>query len=172
MDKYPKTCFIQTRQTEIERVMHAARQTFSGFYPKKRFWVLPRLAAGNNRVVYLPDLGIRAGDGLGKEIVKIPLNFPIVAPRKLIEEMAIGIKDSAVINDKLLRKRMGEWEAVGQRFFDLVCRFAPKTINLVEEIEVRLTKFGSISSYQYLKRLGGQKYICYLREDGDRKSVV
>jgi hypothetical protein len=162
----PKAKFVCSRETEVERVVHAAKQTWSGFYIKKGFLVLPEIRSGGIREVVLPDIGLEKITDVEKILQGVSLNFPIKVPdvleTEILNKIEVGKVDADFEN---------EWRRVEKAFWNVVNILVPEVAEKIKNVEVRITRYGTISSYQYLSK-GDEKLIVYLRQDAQVSNLA
>ncbi len=160
-----KTTFVKNRRTETERVLHACLQTSLGFYRDKKFVVLPSLIKGSPASVFLPPLAYQEYPHFWQEVRKIKLNFPIKAPPQLFNFIANQLEEEKINNHQPLRRFEKEWGKVEKKFWSAVKVLMPRLNQVITGLEVRVTGYGSISSYQFVDNWGKQPRIFYLRQD-------
>lgn len=163
MDILPKTSWIWCPDTEVERVAHATGVLVSGFYERKGFVVFPS-AQGVGSVV-VPDVKYGAIHDYWKRVGEIPLQFPMVIPADLRREIEELVLPDTKIDMRIVSKRQQEWEKVQADYWQQVNLVMRDELVWVDNIEVRLTNWGSVSSYSFLTKKKKQKLIVYLRSD-------
>jgi len=156
----PKANFISNQETEIERLVQTAKQVWSGFYIKKGFVVLPKISRGGILEVILPDIGLEKIGDIETVLREIKLNFPMKTPK--LFKAKIG---ELMVQEKINVSFENEWKKVEADFWQVTRILVPETSNQIEEVEVRITSFGTICSYQFLSK-DDKKLIVYIRQDG------
>ncbi len=147
MDKYPISRFIVSPQTEANRVLHTMVQTANGFYFTHKFAVLPYLEAKNPSSVHLPKLDFSQNDlwtNLKEIHDVIPLNYPesqSQAVEKLLSPISSEVSQTA-------GRFKEEWGKVEARFWKFINEVMPAYVNNIEDIEVRVTQYGSKVSFE------------------------
>ncbi|MFH1244312.1 MAG: helix-turn-helix domain-containing protein [bacterium] len=170
MDIYPKITWVWSPDTEIERVAHATSVVASGFYGRKGFVILPR-ATGVGSVV-VPDLPYGQIEKYWERIQSVPLQFPFEIPVDLRKEMGSIVWPQVKIDQEVLGTRQREWEKVQDSYWKQVKLVMLGEMARVGEVEVRLTNWGSVSSYSFLTKKKGQKLIIYLRSDAGVEALA
>lgn len=162
----PKINFVRNKKTEVERLVHTAKQVWSGFYFKKGFAVTPKLLTDSVSTVVLPDIGLEKIQNFEELLYKVVLNFPIVMPDELKNEICNLYKfvDSNTDFEK-------NWLKIEKPFWGMMEVLFPKILNNIKNVEVRVTEFGTISSYQFINK-SSKKLIVYLRKDGDISNLA
>jgi hypothetical protein len=84
----------------------------------------------------------------------------------MINQVGKCLDDKLDINMKLLNNLERRWQKIEKDFWGLIQIFMPENYHYIKNVEVRITSFGAISSYKFLKKQPNQKFICYLRKDG------
>ena len=161
MDKYPKTTFTKSPQTEVERIIQASIQVANGFYKDKGFLVLPKLIKANASEVILPNLDYQTIPHYWQTLKPLVSQFPTKTTPQFnqsVQKLFLGKKlYSKTINHQLQQN----WTSVESQFWQYLKLLLPKPANSINFIEVRLTDFGSIASWW----LNQNHLICYLRSD-------
>jgi hypothetical protein len=166
MDKIPKTRFINSPETEVERIVFTANVIANGFYLRKGFMVLPKLAEEDPvKVVVFPDLKYESIPNFWNIASKLKRSFPMEVHKQLFKDIEARLARQESVGSERLAVIQKEWEKVGNKFFEFMGQVFPKVLQYIENLEVRVTKFGTISSYQELSQKKGQHFIVYLRED-------
>jgi len=157
----PKLRYVSNKETEIERIVHTAKQMWSGFYFKKGFAILPKLIGNPAICVVFPDIGIETIPEIGEKLKNIKLNFPIEMTDDFRSEI-----DKKFEYTKIERTAEKEWKKIEADFWEVIGVLVPRMVETVEEIEVRTTRYGTIGSYQFLNKKSN-KMIVYVRSDGN-----
>jgi hypothetical protein len=167
MDKYPKTSFVSSPDTEIERVVHACKVSASGFYSRHGFFIGDKIVSSYaEALVVLPKLDYERIEGFWDQISKLELQFPIVMSETLRSEVGRLLSREAPVSQKVVSNLRKEWEEIVGGIWEEVDKTLIKERRVIAEIEVRVTKYGTVSSYSFLTKRRGQKLIIYLRADG------
>ena len=162
---YPKAIFKWDLDTETERIIHASLQTANGFYLSKGFYVVNKRINNDASCIYLPDLNYRAHPNYWIDILTAKLDIPINSPKYLYEFVKTTIQPIVKIKPKLLSQTINKWTKVQKEFWATIEHLFPNYANTLGEIEIRLTSFGSLSSYGYITGKSSRKLVTYLRED-------
>ena len=146
-------------ETEVDRVIQAAAQTRQRFYQKYGFFVLPRLIpgpayrqAGKASLVFLPNLDFDKIPGFWPIVEKTKLNIPMPVAKRIHQEAAqLLIKSQWQLKDKkakeLKKKLKSEWGNKESLFWQTLLKIFPDLAKKKIEVEIRPTKFGSVSSF-------------------------
>ncbi len=162
-----KTKFESCPVTEIERIVHASCVTASGFYNRNGFVVLPKTDESCREVVVvIPDADFRSIPYYWQRVMVIPTQFPIAVPHDLVRDLEKLVGKEAVgVTPARLNYWIESWQRVDATFWQVVSLFFPEEIGYVKQIEVRVSKYGTSSSFSFLERKRGQKLIVYVRDD-------
>jgi len=175
----PKTKFISSPEFEAERVILTAKVVAEGFYKDKGFVVVEKVGNLEASEVILPKLDYGKIKDFWKRVIRVPLQIPVKADGELIKQVMGGIP--AYADRHSLKKREGyelkfrkvrnlrksDWEKVEDRFWELVKDWMVAEYDYIKDLEVRVTRYGTVSSYRFLNKDKNQKLVCYLREDAD-----
>lgn len=166
MDKLGSISFIYSLDTEVERIIHTSLITLQGFYTQHGFAVLPKLPKNQMaQVAVLPNISCDKIDLYWKRVGKLKEQFPMKIPPDLFDELKVIAPRTNPQIYSLLKSKEQEWCSVWPQFKKLVKEFMADRVGLIGSIEVRLTEYGTISSYSYLTQKKNQHYVCYLRSD-------
>ncbi len=168
MDNLPRIEFVSSPNTEIERILFTSLSIANGFYKRKGFVILPTLQhRGSPQEVVLPQLAYSDIEDYWGRVVKLQLNFPIRSPHRLREEMRELFGNRQGLHTAQLSARKRLWSQRESVIWLTVERAFPDVLRVIDAVEVRLTRYGTISSFSVLGSSYGQKLICYLRSDAD-----
>jgi len=165
-----KAKFTSNKITETERVIHTAKQVWGGFYSKKGFVVLPELTSKIGGVVVLPDIGLEKITDVENFLQQTKLNFPIKTNPEFLTKVESIVKTDGV-EDKIVDYIRNEWEKIEKEFWGVVKIIVPESVNKLESLEIRVTAYGSISSYKFMNK-SDYNLIVYLRKDGGISSLA
>lgn len=164
MDKLPKTTFIKSPQTETERLIQASIQIANGFYKAKGFVVLPCLHHNPSAEVVFPKLDYQSIPNYWHSLTSLKSRFPTQAPRSFYRQIETLIIQKNLFSQAQNHKALIEkWQSSQEKFWKLLESFLPGRLKNIRIIQVRLTDFGSISSWWL--DLPSRHLICYLRFD-------
>lgn len=163
--------FFCSPRSEAERIINTLIVIMSGFYEKHGFVVLPEL--GNEidpeGVVVLPRLDYGSIAGFWEALKKCSFRVPPKIGDQWVEEVAKLLREKKL--DKGLSLQMGEleaeWGRVEKEFLSALGDFFPHTVREISEIQVAVTKYGTVSSGSWIQSGKGQKLYFYLRSDRD-----
>ena len=135
------------------------------FLSGKNFVVLPSLIEGNPASVLLLPLTYQEYPHFWQEVRKIKLNFPIKAPHPLFNFISSQLEEERINNHQPLHQLEKQWREVEKKFWSAVKVLMPRISQAITGLEVRVTDYGSISSYQFVDNWEKQLRIFYLRQD-------
>lgn len=168
----PKVTFCWSVKTEAERVAHAAKQAASGFYGRNGYKVVEGLPArADASWVCLPRLDYGKLEMFWEKVARMEVNFPVNMKQQWRQELINQLSTKIRIDEKLLKKYEKEWQTIEHELWSLVAELELFNLGEVKEIEIRLTQFGSISSFGFLDE-NSEKLICFVRVDGGLAQVV
>jgi hypothetical protein len=172
MDKILKTTWIYSPDTEVERVVHATRVAASGFYSRKGFLLSNNLIEEYPELtVVIPNLGYNSIPHYWQRIEEVPLQLPMVVPEDLHRDVGTRLEQDCEI-EKILNQRRDEWDKIGAKWWSEMSHLLPDESELINELEVRVSAFGTISSYSFLTKRKGQKLVIYIRADATTAHLV
>lgn len=167
MDKLPTTSFTWSPDTEIDRILFTAKSISNGFYTGNNFIVLPYLnRPGDTSRVVLPQLEYSKIDNFWDKIAKLERGIPMSVNKDFQQELKkiLTEQDFKGINPDRIIEVEDNWSKVEHKYWKLVAEIFPEKIKRIKNIEVRITRFGTISSMSHLHEHEDEAYI-YLRED-------
>lgn len=149
--------------TEVERVLHTAHQTYIGFYKNYNFIVLPKNSKGfNSNVVVLPDLNFKVVPKFWKRVSKMDLNG---TPMYIDPSLRNDFK-SLLIKTKLTKpnfeKVQETWSKAEKDVINAIYEVLPVKKNSIKKIIIYPTKSGTVCSFDWTKK---GEFIIYLRDD-------
>lgn len=162
---YPKATFKWDLDTETERILQASVNTANGFYLSKGFYVLDKRTNQDSACIYLPNFNPTQYASYWDEIKKAPTQIPVKISKELYEFVKTSIPAIVKIDNKQKAKFEKDWKKIEKDFWKALSFIFPECTTLISELEVRITSFGSVSSYSYLIQPKNNKLITYLRED-------
>ncbi len=165
MDRIPPIKFLTTRQTEANRVLHSAIQSINGFYYRHNFAVLPYLISGNPSTVYLPNLEYTSVKDFWHEVNKIKDTSPLNYSPHLISKVEKLLPNQLNLHEKEIQAFKKNWEKAEKPFWKFVYEVLPQHVSNITEIEVRITSFGTKTSFEKIDPIEKKKFNCYIRKD-------
>lgn len=162
-----KTIFSSCPVTEIERLVHACAVSASGFYNRNGFVILPKVEISFREVVVvLPELEYRSIPYFWQRVMVVPTQFSMNVPHDVQRDIEkLTTKSLAGVSEARLASWVKGWGQVETVFWEVVGLFFPEEIGYIKQVEVRVTHYGSSSSFSFLERKRGQKLIVYVRDD-------
>lgn len=163
---FPNTVWVNSSTTEAMRIIHIAHYISQGFYSQMNFNVLPYPIRGNKSTIYFPNYKYHKIKDFWKIVKDNPVNIE--------QNNKLFVKDV----EKLIKyepanfsKLQSEWTKIQKDFWIDLGHFLPKYFDGVENLEIRITKFGSCGSgYSGLNPSKG-KIVLYIREDSDISTI-
>lgn len=163
---YPKVNFAWNIDTEVERILHTAYKTATGFYTSKGFYVLNHKIKGDVSCVYLPEIDFEKCPKFWELIKQAKEQIPLKNASNKIRAFVKELISSTIESDEaLLEKYKNDWSQIEEEFWNSIYHLFPSFENVISEIEVWITSFGTLSSYSHLMTETGNKMIIYLRDD-------
>lgn len=162
------TSFIHTKETELERIVQASVNTANGFYSFYRFVVLPRLIQGNASCVYLPQLEYKRIEYYWDRVQVMADELPVPWDNELRLEFTAAFEEEiTLLDEKIADTARREWQNVEQEFWGRVADLFPSVFPSISEVEVRVTQFGTSTTFSVPleTKTKKQKLICYVRYD-------
>ncbi|MFC1600513.1 helix-turn-helix domain-containing protein [Patescibacteria group bacterium] len=165
-----KVTWNYSKDTEADRLIQAASNTFNRFYLKNDFLVLPYpyLNGNSSSMVYLPDLDLQKHPSFIKKVKKInPTTIPVTDDQSLIKTADSLIEKGLINFDEVkIKKLKNVWTKKEKLFFKFIEQTFPQLKNQVINLEIRPTNFGTNCSFNSSKTKGKNiKIIIYLRMD-------
>lgn len=149
--KYPKVNVAtgSTEKLEAQYICFLAKGISMGEYQNNGFVVTPTLEKGSTKSVHFPDLSYSKSFWTG--INSNPnLNLSGKFSKTSIDEALMLLKDINYSKyEKDIEKIKSDWEKIEKDFFETVDKFLDfsKALNKVESIDVLITPFGTIGSF-------------------------
>lgn len=139
--------------TESERVLQALSQVINRFYQKNDFLVLPYLVERDAATVYIPDLDFSEIKDYFPILSKLKLDIPLAVDSEVLQkiENVLDKKNLSEIENDIERLK-SEWENVAEEFWKVVIQLLPELSDKKLNLEVRLTRFGTVSSFSRVIR--------------------
>jgi len=174
MDTISSIKFTCCPDTEVDRIIYTCRVVADGFYKEKGFLVLPQITnelfPGN--FIVLPDLNYSKYPDFWKKVGELKLAIPTPTPRSITEfvktEMNTFEFEDLTAETKHLTNR---WHKIKRQFIELLKVIFPNDLGLINSVEVRLTNFGTISSFSILDK-PKDLLIIYIRKDADLSALA
>lgn len=172
MDKLASVVFVKSPITEAERLIQVCFQVVHGFYKSKGFLVLPDLVSGSMAEIVLPKVNYHGVTGLWDYLLnKTKVGIPVTADKSIVKKL-----EGLIIQNNLYTKSTNKIKSLEAKWThssaDIweVLSDAGFPVSQISHIEVRVTSFGSISSWSLDRKTG--KLLCYLREDAGVGNIV
>ena len=160
----PKTSFVWNADTEAERIFNTCISTASGFFNSKGFLVLPYLIKGDASCVYLPHIAYASIPNFWTRLTRLSDSKYICMPKAIGTKLKALLATLPTLAPKELSVKECEWKNVEGVFWNYVNELAIESTLSIRSLEVRITQYGTISSYLYEKTRENH-LVCYLRYD-------
>lgn len=166
MDVLSSISFLFCPDTEADRIIYTSRCIADGFYKDKGFLVLPE-AQGliNPNIVILPQLNYWNYPDYWKYVSDLALSIPTNPPAPLKQFILTQLKNHKTRDlDEVAKRFKDQWKVKESLFWkEFNSIFLGEKMGL-KSVEVRITNFGTISSFNdYDPQIG--KFSCYIRKD-------
>lgn len=149
--KYPKISISASYTDELgcSHICFLAKGITLGEYQNNGFTVLPNLNTKNQKSVYFPDLNYSSK--FWRSITSNPnINLSHLFPKPAINEVKEKLISYKVGRYKEEIKRIkGDWQKIEKSFFKDITNFLKfeKSLSKVDEINILITPFGTIGSF-------------------------
>ncbi|GEM_PF-3068193 len=165
-DIFPESKFVNSPDSEIERVIYTTKVVASRFYEKRGFVVVPELLQGIEPAsqVILPRIDYRKVEDFFPKLEGIDRNFPMQIP----DEMRRGVGEqlaSMGAGRLCVRGYERRWKEVEGKFWEVLRKYFPDECRKIGSLEVRITRYGTVSSSNLMRPVGKTSLIVYLRRD-------
>jgi hypothetical protein len=171
MSHVPQLFFVSNLETETNRIIHASVQTANGFYHSKKFAVLPYLVKNDSSTVYLPELSFEQIPNYWNNLAKISDYIPLDYDNLLVQQVAalnLPIQDLS----ETISNLHTQWNQKQTEIYNFLENMFPTEFKKIEQIEIRVTSFGTNMSYEYVFQDKIVPFVCYLRQDMNISHVV
>lgn len=167
MSTFPPSTFINTLETEANRILHASLQTANGFYYTKKFAVLPYLIQNNPGAVFLPELPYNKITNYWKIIKETPIvkGIPLTYEKDLVSQVMQILEPTYQDLSDSTQALQNEWIKKEKEIAVFLKQNFTQGLKSVTEIEVRTTAFGTKMSYDKVYANTQSKFTCYIRQD-------
>ena len=160
----PRARFVWNLSSEVDRIVHTASQIANNFYQKEHIAVLSGIPELNISAAIFPDLNFDDIHGFWKKVKVYEDQIPTLVNNDLKEGINNRIT-SIKIDPGLLKEKKVYWQRRENRFWEIIYNLLPSAIDLVADVEIRITNFGTKVSWSLLKNTRNQKLTIYLRKD-------
>lgn len=165
-----QTTWNYSNETEADRLIQCAAQTFNRFYLKNNFLVLPYLYSNGNSssIVYLPDLDLQKHPTFIKKVKKInPTTIPVCSDKKLYKTASEILAKSTISFDEVkVKKLKSAWAKKENKFWKFLGYMFPQLKEQTLKLEIRPTNLGTNTSFDTSKKEKDIKsIIIYIRLD-------
>ncbi|MFC1653890.1 transcriptional regulator [Patescibacteria group bacterium] len=160
----PKTTFISSPETEVDRILFISDSITCGFYKDKGFCVLPKLVGKYKAAqIILPNLDYAKIKDYWRNVDET--EYCNLLRDEDLKKQLKKLVGERKVSRKIVSDRLKEWKKIENKFWDFAYFLFPSETRLISQLEVRITDFGSTSSYVLCKSKKGGKWIVYLRSD-------
>jgi hypothetical protein len=167
---YPETGFEISRETEAERVLYTAHVATDGFWERKRFALLPEVTRpGEPSIVVLPRLEYNAIPDFWPRVAKMERAIPMRLEKDLLDRVRLMVEEPSKKDLLVMKKR---WSLVEPDFWAKIRTLFPESLSYIERVQVRLSRYGSICSYEPITTKKPQTKTVYVRLDADVSQIA
>ncbi|MFC1790537.1 helix-turn-helix domain-containing protein [Patescibacteria group bacterium] len=167
--KLPTTVWKYSLNTEADRLVQTATNTFNRFYLKYNFLVLPYLVKKNPEGVYLPDFEWQKKPKFTQALSRLPMEsqIPVTGNPSFLKPIRenlirIGWKPE----ETKIKKLKETWQKKERDFWKTAAQVVPQLREKNITVEIRPTSFGTVSSFSIISPLAHNWPIrFYLRTD-------
>lgn len=167
----PPTSFVSSPETEKERLLYMTASVASGFYPRHGFLIFPHIEHGfEENIVIIPEVVRNFNPKYWVDAKKAGSSMPL----KLSKFMWNEAKHTNLepVDLKSIKAILSKWKSIEDSFWKFIKINFSKEINWIGEIEIRVTKIGSLGSHYLLTKKRKQKLIIHIREDSDYENIA
>lgn len=165
--KYPTTTISYSKEDEARRLLYVMVKISRQWYQNHGFLILPYLPPGSpTNVVHIPNLPYTSIANHWKQLAKLKLETPIIAPETLITEY-VQLLDKVWIEKTYLDKLENlqkQWNLENKDFWHHLFTLFPGYTQRIKNIHIHLTQYGPGSTFNLAKTEGSDITI-YLRLD-------
>lgn len=151
-----QTTWNYSLDTEADRLIQCAANTYNRFYLKNNFLVLPHLHSNGNSssTVYLPDLDLQKHPSFIKEVKKInPTTIPVSSDKKLYKIASCILEKSKISFDEVkVKKLKSAWVKKENDFWNFLESMFPQSKGQIIKLEIRPTNLGTNTSFATAKK--------------------
>lgn len=166
-----KTEWIWSLETEAQRIIFTAKQTYNGFYQSSGFIVLPpEYLKLDSDIVVFPKISIDSISGFWKKVAKADiLDRPVLEDKALIGSVVHALRALDIKEPDLGRVKQ-LWSRAQKELMDQIYEVLGKK-DLVQKLIIYPTHFGTSVSFNPAKTFPATLEI-FLRFDQDIYSIV
>ena len=163
--------FVSSPETEKERVLYASSSVASGFYPRHDFLVSPiPINRYAKKCIVLPQILKDVSKNYWQDAAKAGSTMPLVLSELMKNELINVVLEP--VDERKINYFKNEWEKVKNDCWRALNIYFKKEIKYIKNVEVRITKIGSIGSHYLLKKEKGQNLIINIREDAGVEEII
>lgn len=172
-----KTVWNYSKETETDRLVQCAANTFNRFYLKNNFLVLPYLYQNGNTssTVYLPDVDLQEHISFIKSVKKInPTTIPVSTDKKLYKTASDILQKSNISFDEAkVEKLESAWSKKENGFWNFLESMFPQLKGQALKLEIRPTNLGTNTSFAIAKKEKSIRIITiYIRIDQSTAQIA
>lgn len=163
--------FVSSPDTEKERLLYACENVASGFYQRHGFLTSPEVIKGYQEwTIVIPSIIKNVDQKFWKDSYKYGINMRKEITKHMYQQTQnIKLLPSS---PQLVESLKNDWQRYNDKFWHELTKMFPKEIKWIGNVEVRITKIGSLSSHYLLYRTKGQKLVINLREDAPAHEIA
>lgn len=162
--------FVSSPETEKERLLYACENVASGFYQRHGFLTSPEVIKGYQEwTIVIPDILDKVDQKFWRDSYKYGVNMRKEITKHMYKETQnIELTPSSPNLIEIFEK---DWQKYNDKFWPELEKIFPKEIKWIGNVEVRITKIGSLSSHYLLHKTKGEKLVINLREDSPTHEI-
>ncbi|MCA9382928.1 helix-turn-helix domain-containing protein [Candidatus Dojkabacteria bacterium] len=164
------TSWKYSLRTEAVRLIHTALYTYSGFYKRNNFIVVPYSVQDNHgSLVRMPHIKFQNIPRFWKRLESIDLEeFYKLPNSKLIDSVEQELIELELEIPKY-SKLMEDWSKVESKFFETLYEILPNKHNIVTEVNIYPTVFGTPASFNVIPNGSQSNNVInmFIRDDQD-----
>lgn len=164
------TTWQYSLESEANRILHTAHQTYVGFYKSNGFIVLPKnTKTYNSNTVILPKLDYNSISRFWKRVAKIDIHAnPMIINESLVSDFKnLLSKHDLEIPD--YKKTMQVWARAESEILKTIYEVLPDKKDKIKKIIIYPTKTGTVCSFDWTD---DGTYIIFLRDDQNIHKIV
>jgi DNA-binding winged helix-turn-helix (wHTH) protein len=170
-----QTTWNCSKDTEADRLIQCAANTYNRFYLKNNFLVLPQLKNNNSALVYLPNLNYQKDQFFVKKVRCInPTDIPFSNDKKLHDKAVNFLPEvDSCLTQKRIEKMNNDWKNIEKEFYIFLGQTFPQLKKQQIHLEIRPTNFGTVTTFNISKKVGQiTQIILYVRLDSSIAQVA
>lgn len=156
-----------SKKTEAQRILPIAHHIRTRFYQKQHFCVLPHIVDNSSKVICFPNLPYHKIPNFWERVRKRSSCIGMTDPELLLEMEKLVPNteyDYTVLKNK--------WKAIESKLLPMLVDILPGYFDEVEEIEIRPSEYGSVSTALTAWIKDNSRIVVYVRKDCGCSHIV